>query len=120
MPATLRAMGPLVEQQGSNSKHHPANIGTTAQLLVAVGTNEAGKTYSLLREQRDETQGLAFRVVDGLFRQSQHIRGKFAVNLSVLEVTQPKNSAKEQECVIHDLLQTTSKKSIEHIEAKMP
>ena len=102
-PATLKAMEPLL--LSSTSSLNYAQTKPTAQLVVGMGTSGSGKTHSLLREAKNDT-GIAFQIMEGMFRQSQHIKQRkysFAINISARQVTQPRKSAKERDCMLHDL-----------------
>ena len=85
---------------------------TKSHLLVCIGVSNSGKTYTCfggttIPKRRAASDGLVPRLLDSLFSQSKHYAGSsskgFAVQLSMVQVTQPKG-ADSNACQIHDLL----------------
>lgn len=84
-----------------------------SHLLISVGVENSGKTYTCfggttIQKKRAAQDGLVPRLLDTLFAQSSHAGSGskgFAVQLSMMQVTQAKGGQSPQ---IHDLLANAS------------
>jgi hypothetical protein len=84
-----------------------------SHLLICMGVANSGKTYtclggSTIPKRRASQDGLIPRLLDSLFSQSKHhANGSskvFSVQISMVQVTQPKGGSDTNACQIHDLL----------------
>lgn len=121
LPMALAAMEPL-KAEVTASAPSPAGHQTNS-LLVAMGTAGSGKSYTcwggapIHNKRKQETDGLAPRIVDSMYSQSKHHicsvskrSVSFAVNVSILLVKQ--HASKPDDGTIHDLLQPVASRTM--------
>lgn len=118
LPIVTATMASLKAAECGGRGYSAAN--PRSHLLICMGVANSGKTYtciggSTIPKRRASQDGLIPRLIDSLFSQSKHhATGSskvFSVQISMVQVSQPKGGNDSTACPIHDLLAPQSASS---------